>query len=147
MTTTDRISWIATKYGGYTGHVGTLEPWLFQIWRCGDCSGEWSLMASLPGQPAGDHFSGDETGELKQRAEDMLSDLAASLGASFPEAEGRWSALRTAVTADRAIYDDEANDHSDMSGDAHRDLAERCWGAVAECDRLLKLMDEMEAGR
>jgi len=29
----NRIRWEPTKYGGWTGHTGTLKPWLFQIWR------------------------------------------------------------------------------------------------------------------
>jgi hypothetical protein len=59
----------------------------------------------------------------------------------------QWSALRDRITADRAAFDEQANDHSEMGGPAHQWQAERLWGRVAQCDALLAFMAGLDGGR
>ena len=82
MTETTRIRWEPTQYGGWTGHVGTLEPWAYQIWKPGDETPEWRLTSALFGQ-YGRRVDNDNPGALKAEAECWLEDFVSSLGASF----------------------------------------------------------------
>jgi hypothetical protein len=84
--TTSRIRWEPTKYGGWTGHVGTLEPWLFQIHKPGPpCPAAWELTTALPGG-LGRYAFRDDPEWLKAEAERWLAGFVSSLGAVFPEA-------------------------------------------------------------
>jgi len=48
---TERIRWEPAKYGGWTGHTGTMETWAFQVWKPDpDFDKEWRLDSVLPGQ-------------------------------------------------------------------------------------------------
>jgi len=82
MTETTRIRWEPTQYGGWTGHVGTLEPWAYQIWKPGDETPEWRLTSALFGQ-YGRRVDNDNPGALKAEAERWLEEFVSSLGASF----------------------------------------------------------------
>ena len=86
-----RIRWQDTKYGGWTGHVGTLDPWAFQIFTTGLGYAGWSLTATLPGSLG---EAGDDPDELKLTAERLLAEFTASLGASFPEDEYQFGDVR-----------------------------------------------------
>ena len=92
--TTARIRWEPTKYGGWTGHVGSLESWAFQIFKTGLGYVGWSLTAQLPGS-LGEGCQSDDPDELKAKAERWLAGFVSSLGAIFPDTDGR-------VTVDRA---------------------------------------------
>ena len=82
--TTARIRWEPTQYGGWTGHVGALETWLFQVWKPDpDFDKEWRLDSVLPGQFAW-HLTG-EPEALKKGAEAWLEEFVSSLGAVFPD--------------------------------------------------------------
>ena len=85
MTETKRIRWEPTKYGGWTGHAGTLADtnWLFQIWNAASVGGKWQLDSTLPGQ-FGYHPPGDDIETLKADAEFLLAEFVSSLGAVFP---------------------------------------------------------------
>jgi len=88
-----RIRWEPTKYGGWTGHTGTLESWVFQVWQSnsdhGDVVlGEWELMTQLPVAVPRDGLRHDyDPDKLKAEAERWLEEFAASIGAAFPGAE------------------------------------------------------------
>jgi len=84
MTETKRIRWEPTRYGGWTGHVATLDPWVFQIFRSVCDEGAWKLMAQLPGE-LGNARAGDDLDELKAEAERWLTGFVVSLGAVFPD--------------------------------------------------------------
>jgi hypothetical protein len=86
MTETTRIRWEPTKYGGWTGHVGTRaeESWLFQIWNAASVGGKWQLDSTLPGQFHSTVSAAPD--ELKAEAERLLAGFVSSLGAFFPEA-------------------------------------------------------------
>lgn len=83
-----RIRWEPTKYGGWTGHVGTLaeESWLFQIWNAASVGGEWQLDSTLPGNF--NRATGTDPDDLKVEAERLLSEFLSSLGAIFPDEVG-----------------------------------------------------------
>jgi len=80
----NRIRWEATKYGGWTGHTGTLKPWLFQIWRPLPGTGRWVLQATFPGAASESRYA-DDPDDLKGEAERWLEEFIASLGASFED--------------------------------------------------------------
>lgn len=86
---TDRIRWKPTRYGGVTGHIGTLEPWLFQVFQSncdhGDVVlGEWELTSQLPAPRARQHGHSHDPDTLKAEAERWLAEFVSSLGAIFP---------------------------------------------------------------
>jgi hypothetical protein len=82
---TTRIRWHETPFGIIFGHVGTLEPPLFSIWKPLQASGEWVLTTELLGMDFRRiHKAGPE--ELKPEAELMLADFVSSLGALW----ARW---------------------------------------------------------
>lgn len=85
MTETKRIRWEPTVHGGFVGHVGTLEPWVFQVFKASDHPGDnrWMLTAQLPGAVA-EYRPGDDPDELKAEAERWLAEFVSSLGAIFP---------------------------------------------------------------
>ena len=103
--TETRIRWEPAKYGGWTGHVGTLDPWLFQIWQVDGPDSPWRLDSALPGQ-FGYHVDHPDTKALKLHAERWLEEFAASLGAIFPD-EDRVTVNKTAL--DAFITDADAN--------------------------------------
>lgn len=84
MGETERIRWEPTNYGGWIGHVGTLEPWAFQIFKTGLGYVGWSLTAQLPGS-LGKGCQNDDPDELKAKAERWLAEFISSLGAIFPD--------------------------------------------------------------
>jgi hypothetical protein len=81
--TTGRIRWEPTKYGGWTGHVGTIKQFVFQVWKPAEDK-PWQLESNLPGHFGHISTSADPD-KLKRRAEDWLSGFVSSLGAVFPE--------------------------------------------------------------
>ena len=82
--TETRIRWQPTKYGGFTGHVGTLETWAFQIHQPVFAGQGWVLTATFPG--ALDDVRPGTPEKLKAEAERWLAGFVASLGAVFPDA-------------------------------------------------------------
>ena len=81
---TERIRWEPAKYGGWTGHTGTMETWAFQVWKPDpDFDKEWRLDSVLPGQFAW-HLRGKPEA-LKKGAEAWLEEFVSSLGASFED--------------------------------------------------------------
>jgi hypothetical protein len=85
MTDTTRIRWELTQYGGWTGHVGTMKPWAFQIWQVDGPDSPWRLDPALLGQ-FGYHVDHPDPEALKSHAERWLEEFVSSLGAVFPEA-------------------------------------------------------------
>lgn len=78
---TDLIRWEPNRTDGLLGYAGTLaDPWVFQIFRN---DGRWMLMSQLPGDHS--RHRADDCDELKARAEELLREFAASIGAVFPE--------------------------------------------------------------
>ncbi len=77
----DRIRWEPTQYGGFTGHVGTLETWVFQIYRPVLASQGWVLTATFPG--ALNDVRPGTADELKAEAERWLEEFVSSIGASY----------------------------------------------------------------
>ena len=88
--TETRIRWEPDGHDGFTGHAGTLETKLFEVWQS-PCDGgnyalgEWLLTTSLPVTCNRTPHSRDPD-ELKAEAERWLAEFVTSLGASF-EAE------------------------------------------------------------
>ena len=82
MTGTTRIRWEGTGLGGITGHVGTHQPWMFQIFPPPLTVERWALMAQIPGMDNRRSRS-DSPDELKAEAEAWLVEFISSLGASF----------------------------------------------------------------
>ena len=77
-----RIRWEPTKYGGWTGHVGTMEPWAFQIWQVDGPDSPWRLDSALLSQ-FGYHIDHPDPAPLKAHAERWLAGFVSSLGAVF----------------------------------------------------------------
>jgi hypothetical protein len=78
--TTDRIRWKPTRYGGWTGHVGTVGPWVFQVYSENDA---WWLSAQIPGVLGAMISTGPDG--AKAEAERLLERFVSSLGAVFPD--------------------------------------------------------------
>ena len=76
---TDVIRWQDNGYGGLLGYVGTVEPWLFQIYTPDREAGDWILASVLPGQNRSKY--GDSAAALIPEAEEMLRAFTAALGA------------------------------------------------------------------
>lgn len=84
---TKRIRWEPTKYGGWTGHVGTAGDFLFQVWLADTAAGGWQLDSTLPGQfGSGWHRCDTDPEKLKADAEEWLERFVSSLGAVFGDA-------------------------------------------------------------
>jgi len=79
---TTRIRWEPTQYGGWTGGTGTLDGWLFQVWKAPAPVGPWRLESGLPGN-FGRIEDGRDPDELKAEAERWLAEFVSSLGAVF----------------------------------------------------------------
>ena len=67
-----------------------------------------------------------------------------SCGKPWPCDQARWNRLRDHITAERAALDEAAAEHAEYGRD---DQSERCYEQVRLLDRLLAVMDELEAGR
>ena len=81
---TERIRWEPTKYGGWTGHVGTARDWLFQVWLADTAAAGWQLDSTLPGQfGSGWHRCDNDPDTLKAEAERWLEEFVSSLGVTF----------------------------------------------------------------
>ncbi len=97
--TTARIRWEPTKYGGWTGGTGTLDGWLFQVWKAPAPVGPWRLESNLPG-----NFwrtkDDDDPDELKAEAERWLEEFVTSLGASFPDKPDESAAFQLSEARD-----------------------------------------------
>ena len=83
----DRIRWNDDGFATFTGHIGTLNPHAFQIWKPLGDEGEWVLTAALPGMGNVARY-GDGPEALKPEAERLLAQFVASLGAVFPDGGG-----------------------------------------------------------
>ena len=59
-------------------------------------------------------------------------------------AEARWGQLRDLIRDERSAQDQLAADHAEQGRDW---TSERAYGRVEALDRLMAVMDEMEAGR
>lgn len=104
----DRIRWeISPGTKSILGYVGTLDPWAFQIWTGGD-GRTWQLITQLPGTD-GSMSQGEsaDPDELKARAERILREFIATLGAVFPGSKQdmivRWGEVRE---GDEVLIDD-----------------------------------------
>ncbi len=161
MTETTRIRWhhVDGTVVEWFGYVGTVtETALFQILHpvakpteaiMGSRFDEWALCTTFPGESAKARYAGDRDGtkavtELKAEAERWLEEFAASLGAIFPPEQAHWSQLREHVREERAAQDQLAADHEESGHDWQ---TERAYGAVLILDRLMAVMDQMEAGQ
>lgn len=83
----DRIRWeISPGTKSILGYVGTLDPWAFQIWTGGGGK-VWQLITQLPGMTGRGHVESADPGLLKARAEEILREFIATLGAVFPDDE------------------------------------------------------------
>jgi hypothetical protein len=78
---TDRIRW-HDKPAYITGHVGSLNPCVFQVFRPRNPDQEWLLTADLPGAEAVTRYGSSED-EIKAEAERWLEEFVSSLGAIF----------------------------------------------------------------
>ena len=67
-----------------------------------------------------------------------------SCGKPWPCDQARWNRLREHITQERAAQDQLAGDHEESG---HGWQTERAYGRVEALDRLLAVMDELEAGR
>ena len=87
MTETGRIRWEPTEYGGWTGHVGTIDGFVFQVWKPAPLGEKpWQLESSLPGNFGYIPFPRDiDPDKLKAEAECLLEEFVRSIGAVFPE--------------------------------------------------------------
>lgn len=79
-----RIRWQPEPglFAGFSGYAGTLEPALFRIYEPDAPDGEHALCSMLPGMTGKASYGTED--EVKARAEQWLSEFAASLGAVFP---------------------------------------------------------------
>jgi hypothetical protein len=83
--TNPRIRWEDNDLGGLVGFVGTVEPFMFQIWRESSPS-RLVLSSGLPGQFT--NVSVDEAPEpLQAEAESWLADFLAAIGAQWIPAD------------------------------------------------------------
>ena len=125
--TTTRIRWEPTRYGGWTGHVGNLEPWAYQIWQVDGPDSPWRLDSALLGQ-FGYRVDHPDPEVLKPHAERWLEEFVSSLGAIFP------ASLRAGLQAERDTQDQLAADHAESG---HDWAAERAYGRVEALDRMM----------
>jgi hypothetical protein len=85
--TVHRIRWRPSPVSGsLLGYVGTLTPWVFQIWQ--PAAGQWMLMTTLPGLdvPGNDPQAPAAVirpAQLQAQAEVLLLLFAAHLGVHF----------------------------------------------------------------
>ena len=100
MTETKRIRWEPTGHVGWTGHVGTLADWPFQIWDAASVGGGWQLDSSLPGHWRRTGTTSTDPDELKAEAERWLEEFVTSLGAVFPAGPGE---IREALRSLRCV--------------------------------------------
>jgi hypothetical protein len=135
---TERIRWEPTKYGGWTGHIGSLEPWAFQVWQVDGPDSPWRLDSALLSQ-FGYHVDHPDPEVLKPHAERWLAEFVSSLGAVFADVlydkieTERDARLEEAVLA--AQDDDEALQAVELSAGA---------GALGW---VLSVMDRTEAAQ
>jgi hypothetical protein len=131
--TTTRIRWEPTKYGGWTGHVGTLEGHAFQVWETPADTGvgPWRLESSLPGN-FWRKLDGTDPGELKGVAEAWLAEFVTSLGAVFPDT------IRQAIASERERRGSAAGAAKSY------ELQNRYWGWTDALDWMLTLLASPE---
>lgn len=135
---TDCIRWEPAEGGGFTGHAGTLEA--FRISLSGE--GEkwtWTMTSALPGQPGHQSWA-MVPGQLKRTAEKWLE----TSESARPYVAAALAELRDRIRAERTALDEAAAEHAEYGRD---DQSERCYEQVRLLDRLLAVMDELEAGR
>ncbi len=119
---TEHIRWDPTKYGGWTGHVGTVDGFVFQAWKPAPFGEKpYRLESSLPGE-FGRIADGTDPDELKAEAERWLEEFASSLGAVFKPVECNHCTL--------AITGTPVTDPEDRAG--RRFCSEECLTAEAE---------------
>ena len=101
---TERIRWEPTKHRGWTGHVGTIDGFVFQVWKPAPFGEKpYRLESSLPGG-FGRVADGTDPDDLKAEAERRLAEFTSHLGAIFP-AEPAKSRKSRAWHADWAEVD------------------------------------------
>lgn len=140
MTGTARIRWEQARYGGWSGHAGTLDR-MFMIWGDARC---WTLSSAFP--VLCERYRRDEDPEvLKLAAEEWLEEFAVSLGAVFPgAAEARWEALKGYLTLS-AEQTEAALHAAEASGEVADAIA---WGThTGAAMSALAKMSELEAGQ
>jgi hypothetical protein len=138
---TDLIRWedngTADFLGGYPG---TTDTCLFEMYGPGGLNAEWTLQSFLPGQVGVTRF-GASPDELKPRAEELLREFTASVGAVFPDAH-RWQALKDWLTAEIAHDLSVMEDFKDYPDDG---VTSTAHGAMASAKRsVLARMRELE---
>ena len=67
-----------------------------------------------------------------------------SCGKPWPCDQARWNRLREHIRTERAAQDELAAEHAEYGREFR---SARAYGAVAALDRLLEVMDRMEADR
>jgi hypothetical protein len=133
--TETRIRWdddCAGDIPHYAGRAGTVDADLFKIWPPDGRDPEWLLTPELPGHDYAVY--GDGLEELKGRAEELLAEFVASLGAVFPDG------LREAVMSERDA-------HRMMAGEGHGDCP-HSWSSHTSCGSARALdwvLDQMAA--
>ena len=78
----------------------------------------------------------------RENVDTMRDDILRAMTPSASDA--RWNRLREHVTAERAALDETAAEHAEYGRD---DQSERCYEQVRLLDRLLAVMDRIEAGQ
>jgi hypothetical protein len=70
----ERIRWEPTKYGGWTGHVGSVDGFVFQVWKPAPLGEKpYRLESGLPGW-FGRIEDGTDPDALKAEAEKWLEE-------------------------------------------------------------------------
>jgi hypothetical protein len=130
----DLIRWERASDVTELGFAGTHEPWLFQIWTGGERQA-WQLITATSLAVDERPESGDPE-ELKQRAEEMLREFAASLGALF--AADLRKHLELQIATEQSLGDDYS--------ERDQDEASQHWGGALALRDLLKYVNH-EVGR
>jgi hypothetical protein len=144
---TDLIRWERSASDGYLGYAGTLTDPLFQIWPPDRRDDEWMLqMSTIAGRSGSPVYGSGPDGlkELKGRAEEMLREFAASIGAVFPGPvtahEERWQALRDFLEAEIAAAEEFRKPYHEMAG-----LWQKADAAIDAMHGALAHMSELES--
>lgn len=131
---TDLIRWEDAPASNYVlGHVGTHEPWAFQIWHTGAGRKPWELITQFPGVNDRPHAS--DPGELKALAEHLLREFISSLGALFA------TDLRTHLERCAATEQQLGDDYADSPGETALEQAHGHWGRAEAFRSVIKHVD------
>jgi len=135
----DLIRWQDNDFGGYLGFAGTLPDWFCQIWKPDRDGDEWVLQRSAMAGRTDRVRYGSGADELKARAEELLREFAASIGAVFPDEE-RWQALRDFIAAENAADEEFRQPFHESAG-----LWRQADAAISARQSVLLQMSELES--